>query len=108
MTGTFTWERRYFGQLLCDCNDLLRSTTDILLRDLGNAFLGKSLKESLEGSNNSIANGKHFIKRNLEISHATLFVEVQLIKLLVDSINKCQAWSDRTRIHSKLVRVHTG
>ncbi len=58
MTGTFTWERRYFGQSLSDGNDLLRSSTDILIWDLGNAIFGKSFKESLEGCNNSVAYGE--------------------------------------------------
>jgi hypothetical protein len=47
MTGTFTWERRYFGQSFSDGNDLLRSSTDILIWDLGNAIFGKSFKESV-------------------------------------------------------------
>jgi hypothetical protein len=44
MKGTFTWERRYLGQSFGDGNDLLRSSTDILIWDLGNAIFGKSLK----------------------------------------------------------------
>ncbi len=88
MTGTFTWEHRYFGQSLSNGNDLLRSSTDILIWDLGNAIFGKSFKESLEGCNNSVAYGEHFIKCNLDVSHTTLFIEIQLIKLLVNSINE--------------------
>ncbi len=83
MMGTFTWERRYFGQSFSDDNDLLRSSTDILIWDLGNAIFCKNFKESLEGCNNSVTDSEHFIKRNLDISHSTLFVEIQLIKLLV-------------------------
>jgi hypothetical protein len=88
MTVTFTWERKYFGQSLSDGNNLVRSSTDILIWDLGNAIFGKSFKESLEGCNISVAYGEHFIKCNLDISYTTLFVEIQLIKLLVDSINE--------------------
>jgi hypothetical protein len=88
MTGTFTWERRYFGQSFGDSNDLLCSSTDILIWDLGNAILGRSFKESLEGCNNNVAYGEHIIKCNLDISYTTLFVEIQLIELLVDSINE--------------------
>jgi len=32
--------------------------------------------------------GEHLIKRNLDISHTTLFVEIQLIELLVDYVNE--------------------
>jgi hypothetical protein len=88
MTGTFTWERRYFGQSFSNGNDLLCSSTDILIWDLGNAIFCKSFEESLEGCNNSVAYGEHFIKCNLDVSYATLFVEIQLIKHLVTFINK--------------------
>ncbi len=88
MTGTFTWERRYFSQSFSDGNDLLCSSTDILIWDLDNAFFGKSFKESLEGCNNSVTDGEHFIKYNLDLSHATLFLEIQLIELLVNSIKE--------------------
>ena len=59
MMGTFTWERRYFGQSFGDGNDLLGSSTDILIWDLGNAIFGKSLKESLEDCSNSVTDGEH-------------------------------------------------
>jgi hypothetical protein len=47
MTGTFTWECRNFGQSLSGSNYLLNSSPDILIWDLGNAFFGKSFKESM-------------------------------------------------------------
>ncbi len=53
-----------------DGNDLLGINTDILIWDLGNAIFGKSLKESLEGCNNSVTDGEHFIKCNLDVSHS--------------------------------------
>ncbi len=81
MTGTSSRERRYFGQSFSNGNDLLRTSTDILIWDLGNAIFGKSLKESLEGSNNSVTDGEPWCK-------SLLFVEIQLIKLLVDSIDE--------------------
>ena len=61
MTGTFSRERRYFGQSFGDGNDLLHINTDILIWDLGNAIFGKSFKESLEGCNNSVTDGEDFI-----------------------------------------------
>ena len=70
MTGTFSRERRYFGQSFSDGNNLLRINTDILIWDLSNAIFGKSLKESLEGCNNSVTDGEHFIKCNLDVSHS--------------------------------------
>ena len=70
MTGTFSRERRYFGQSFSDGNNLLRINTDILIWDLSNAIFGKSLKESLEGSNNSVTDGEQFIKCNLDVSHS--------------------------------------
>jgi len=88
MMGTFTWERRYFSPTFSDGNDLLHISTDIFIWDLGNAIFGKSLKESLEGCNNSVTDGEHFIKCNLDVSHSTLFVEIQLIELLGDSIDE--------------------
>ncbi len=88
VTGTFTWEHRYFGQSFSDGNDLLRISTDILIWDLGNAIFGKSFKESLEDCNNSVTDGEHFIKCNLFVRYSTLFLEIQLIELLVDSIDE--------------------
>ncbi len=88
MTGTFTWECRYFNQSLSDGNCLIHSSMDILIWDLGNAFLGKSSKESLEGSNTSVTGGKHIIKHNLKSSYITLFVETQIIEFLVNPLDK--------------------
>ena len=45
---------------------------DILIGDFGNAFFDKSFKESLEGGNNSVADGKYFIEHNLNIVYTTL------------------------------------
>jgi hypothetical protein len=87
MMGTFTWECRYSSQSLSYGNYLLRSSTDILIWDFGDAFLGKSFKKSLEGSKNSVTDGRHFIKCILKISTTTLFVEIQLIKL-INSLDK--------------------
>jgi hypothetical protein len=75
LNGTLTREGRYFSQSFSDGNDLLRGNTDILIRNLGNAIFGRILKETLEGSNNGVADGKHFIKSKLDVCYATLFVE---------------------------------
>jgi hypothetical protein len=72
--GTLTMECRYFGQSFSDGNDLLGSNMDILIRDFGNAIFGKVFKEILEGCNYSVADGKHFVMRKLDICYTTLFV----------------------------------
>jgi hypothetical protein len=74
LNGTLTREGRYFGQSLRDGNDLLRGNTDILIRDFGNAIFGKVLKETLEGCNYSVADGKHFVKHKLDLCYTTLFI----------------------------------
>jgi hypothetical protein len=74
LNGTLTREGRYFGQSLSNGNDLLRGNTDILIRNFDNAIFGKVLKETLEGYNYSVADGKHFIKRKLDVCYTTLFV----------------------------------
>jgi hypothetical protein len=73
LNGTLTWEGSHFGQSLSDGYKLLRGNTDILYRDLGNAIFGKILKETMEGSNNRFPDGKHFVKRKLDICYTTLF-----------------------------------
>jgi hypothetical protein len=86
--GALTREGRYFGQSLSNGNNLLCGNTDILIRDFGNAIFGKVFKETLEGCNYSVADGKHFIERKLDICYTTLFVKGQVLKLLVNSFNK--------------------
>jgi hypothetical protein len=36
-------------------------------------IFGEILKETLKGRNNSVTDGKHFIKRKLDICYTTLF-----------------------------------
>ncbi len=50
--------------------------------------LAKNLKESLEGSNNSVTDCEHLIKCNLDVCDATLFIEGQVLELLVKSCDK--------------------
>jgi hypothetical protein len=64
MKGAFTWECRYFSQSLNEGNYLLRGSMDVLDGDRGNAFYGKSFKESLEGSSDSISDGMVDISSN--------------------------------------------
>jgi hypothetical protein len=73
LNGTLTWEGSSFGQSLSDDYKLLSGNTHILIRDFGNAIFGSILEETLEGSNNSVTDGKHFIKRKLDIGYTTLF-----------------------------------
>jgi hypothetical protein len=88
LNGTLTREGRYFSQSFSDGDNLLRGNTDILIRNLGNAIFGKVLKETLEGSNDSVANGKHFIKSKLDVCYTTLFVEGQVLELFVNSFDE--------------------
>jgi hypothetical protein len=88
LNGTLTREGRYFGQSLSNGNDLLCGNTDILIRDFGNAIFGKILKETLEGCNCNVADGKHFVKRKLDICYTTLFILGQVLELLVNSFNE--------------------
>jgi hypothetical protein len=55
---------------------------------LANAIFGKVLKETLEGSNDSVADGKHFIKSKLDVCYATLFIEGQVLELFVNSFDE--------------------
>jgi hypothetical protein len=73
LNSTLTWDRNYFSQSLSNSYELLRGITDILIRDLGNAIFGKILKETLEGGNNSVTDGKHFVKQKLDVCYTTLF-----------------------------------
>jgi hypothetical protein len=73
LNGTLTREGSYFSQSLSDGYELLRGNMDILIRDFGNAIFGKILKETLEGSNNSVTDVKRFIKCKLDICYTTLF-----------------------------------
>jgi hypothetical protein len=72
LNGTLTWEGSYFGQSVSNGYKLLHGNTDILIRDFGNAIFGTIIKETLEGSNNSVTDGKHFVKRELDICYTTL------------------------------------
>jgi hypothetical protein len=65
LNGTLTWKGSYFSQSLSDGYELLCGNTDILIRGLGNVIFGKILKETLEGSNNSVTDGKKFSSANL-------------------------------------------
>jgi hypothetical protein len=88
LDNTLTWEGRYLSQPLSNGNNLPHSNTDILIRNLGNTILGKSLKESLKGCNDHVADGKHLIKCNLDVGDTTLFIEDQLFELLVNSLDE--------------------
>jgi hypothetical protein len=85
LNNTLTWEGRNFGQSLSNSNNLLCDTMDILVSDLSNAIFGKIFKETLEGSNNSVTDGEHLIEYNLDVCNTSLFIEGQVLKLLVDS-----------------------
>jgi hypothetical protein len=74
LKGTLTWEGRYFGQSLSNGDNLLHGNTTILIRGFGNAIFGGVLKETLEGCNYCVADGKHFVKRKLDICYTTLFI----------------------------------
>ena len=71
LNGTLTWEGSYFGQSLSNGYELLRGNTDILIRDFGNTIFGKILKETLEGCNYSVADGKHFVKHKRRLTSTT-------------------------------------
>ncbi len=73
MNSTLTWEGSYFSQSLSNGYKLLHDNTYILIRDFGNAIFGKILKETLEGSNNSVTDGKHVVKCKLDTCYTTLF-----------------------------------
>ncbi len=73
LNSRLSWEGSYFSQSLSNGYKLLRGNMDILIRDLGFAIFGKILKETLEGSNNSGTDGKHFVKHKLVICYTTLF-----------------------------------
>jgi hypothetical protein len=78
-----------FSQSFSDGNDLLRCNADILNRDFVNAIFSKVLKETLEGSNNSVAeDGKYFVRSKLDMCYTTLFIEGQVLEPLVNSFNK--------------------
>ncbi len=88
LNGTLTKEERYFGQSLSNGKDLLCGNTDVLVWDLSNAVFDKVLKESLEGSNNSVTDGEHLIECNLDVCNTTLFIDGQVLELLVNSCDK--------------------
>jgi hypothetical protein len=85
---TLTREGRYFGQLFSDGKDPFRGNMVILIRDFGSAIFGKVLKETLEGSNTGVADGKHFVKSKLDICYTTLFIEGQVLELFVNSFDE--------------------
>ncbi len=106
LNGTLTREGRYFGQSLSNGNNLLHGNMDILIRDFSNAIFGKVLKETLEGCNYSVADGKHFVEHKLDICYTPCSCRERSLNfsLILSTSKASQEFISRDLAQSMLVR----